>query len=142
QIVGCDEFEKASPYILKAGIALQLTNIIRDVAEDLKRGRIYLPEEDFKTCRCNYDKPETWANSYEFKQVIYIQVRRARKLYEEAQMGLKYLSADARFSIAMALDVYEKILDEVLEKNYDVLGERLYVPLKKKLFLIPSTFAK
>ncbi|MDJ0625534.1 MAG: phytoene/squalene synthase family protein [Candidatus Caenarcaniphilales bacterium] len=122
---------------IKAGIALQLTNIIRDVGEDLHRGRIYLPKEDFQIGKCNFNNPESWKNSEDFKRLISLQITRARSLYKESKKGLKNLSLVGRLSVSSALRVYEEILSEVEKNNYDVLSKRAFVPMSKKIQLLP-----
>lgn len=143
-IVGFNRFfaHVVTENAIKAGIALQLTNIIRDVKEDLDRNRIYLPEEDFKACNCDYNDPQSWKNSKEFKSLIKLQVTRARNYYKTSHKGIKHLDLEGRFSINCALTVYEGILSEVEKRDYDVLSERAYVSLPKKLALLPLILVK
>lgn len=143
-IVGFNRFYEhvVTENAIKAGIALQLTNIIRDVKEDLDRNRIYLPEEDFKTCNCDYNHPEIWKESKEFKALIKVQIKRARDFYKTSHKGIKHLEMEGRFAINCALTVYEGILSEVEKKDLDVLSERAFVPLPKKLALLPLILVK
>jgi len=138
-IVGFDKNHEAEmkEKAIKVGIALQLTNIIRDVGEDLQRGRLYLPLEDFAACSCNPEMPEQWLNTKPFKKLIHLQIKRARALYKEGWSGLRYLGAAGRFSVGTALGVYEEILHSVENNNYDVLNQRAHVTLVKKLSLLP-----
>ena len=122
---------------IKAGVALQLTNIIRDVGEDLDRGRLYLPLEDFAIIGCDPQKPDRWKEQPQFKNLIALQIDRARSLYEEGRRGLKYLEPHGRFAITAALGVYERILNKVEENDYDVLNKRAVVPLSEKILLLP-----
>lgn len=125
-------------YALKAGIALQLTNIIRDIKEDLERGRIYLPKDDFAVFNCNYENTASWVESDKFKELINLQIQRARLLYNEAWQGLKYLNPIGALSIAIALGIYENILNSVEKNNYDVFSQRAFVSLFQKVILLPS----
>ncbi|MDX1919100.1 MAG: phytoene/squalene synthase family protein [Candidatus Caenarcaniphilales bacterium] len=127
---------------IKAGIALQLTNIIRDVKEDLERDRIYLPKEDFETFNCDYNSPSTWRGSKEFNELIKFQVSRAHDLYKTSQKGTKHLEPEGRFAINCALTVYEGILDEVVKRNYDVFSQRAFVPFGRKLSMLPLILLK
>ncbi|MDX1919036.1 MAG: phytoene/squalene synthase family protein [Candidatus Caenarcaniphilales bacterium] len=123
---------------IKAGIALQLTNIIRDVKEDLARGRIYLPLKDFQDCQCDPDDPDSWKDSNNFRRLIRLQIQRARELYKNSWSGLKYLDPTARLGVGVALKSYAAILDEVEKNHYDVLDRRHSTTLSKKIGLLPS----
>lgn len=125
------------PKAVALGIANQLTNILRDVGEDARRGRIYLPLEDLE--RFSYSEKdllngvvdERWRNLMRF------QIARARQFFTEAEQGVSLLSPDARFPVWAALMLYRGIL-EVIEKNqYDVFNQRAYVPNWRKLLYLP-----
>lgn len=129
-------------YAIKAGIALQLTNIIRDINEDLQRNRIYLPKADFEVFNCNYQNPISWHQNDNFNQLVNLQIQRARLLYAESWAGLKYLKPIGGLSIAIALGVYENILNAVENNDYDVFNQRAFVSFPKKVFLLPYLFFK
>jgi 15-cis-phytoene synthase len=133
--------QQMEKHAIAAGVALQLTNILRDVGEDLERERLYLPAEDFAKFSCNLNEPTAWADSQGFKDLIAFEIARARTLYAEGRRGLKYLNWSGRFSVSAALRVYEEILSEIEENNYNVLTERAFVPQKKKIWLMPEAFA-
>jgi phytoene synthase len=121
---------------IKAGIALQMTNILRDVGEDLQRGRIYIPLKDFESCNCNPGQPEKWKDSKEFYRLLYIQMQRTKNLYAESWKGLKFLNPLGKFAVGVALTIYEGILPEIEKNQYDVLEKRAFVSFWKKLFLV------
>ncbi len=125
---------------IEAGIALQLTNIIRDVGEDLTRGRIYIPEEDFLACHCPYEEQSGWGQSEQFKKLIRLQVLRAQDLYQSARPALVYLSPVGRLAVTAALRLYEEILWKVVGRDYQVLGYRAHTTLLDKLGLLPEIF--
>jgi phytoene synthase len=119
------------------GIANQLVNILRDVGEDARRGRIYIPLEDLalfnytETDLMNQVVDERWCELMRF------QIQRARKVYTSAESGISALSPDARFPVWAALMLYSGIL-KVIEKNgYDVFRKRAYVPTAQKLLYLP-----
>jgi 15-cis-phytoene synthase len=126
----------------KAGIALQLTNIIRDIKEDLTLNRVYLPQEDFEQFNCDYFDPSSWKASNKFKALVKFQIERAQKLYKDSQSGIQHLSVDGRFAINSALTVYEGILTVIQKRNYDVFGQRAYLNLGQKLSKLPQILIK
>ncbi|MEL6221702.1 MAG: 15-cis-phytoene synthase CrtB [Cyanobacteria bacterium J06627_8] len=118
------------------GIANQLTNILRDVGEDARRGRIYLPLEDL--ARFNYTEDdlmngvidERWCNLMKF------QIDRAQAFYAQAECGVRKLSKDARWPVWTALMLYRKILNAIERNQYDVFTKRAYVPSIRKFFTL------
>ena len=129
--------KRPEPKAVALGIANQLTNILRDVGEDARRGRIYLPLEDLE--RFKYSEKdllngvvdERWRNLMRF------QIARARQFFADAEHGVSLLSPDARFPVWAALMLYRGIL-EVIEKNqYDVFTQRAYVPSWRKMLYLP-----
>jgi phytoene synthase len=122
------------------GIANQLTNILRDVGEDARRGRIYLPQEDLELF--NYREEDLFAgvNNDQWKQLMQFQIQRARKFYAEAEQGIRHLSKDARFPVWSALMLYRNILTVIEENQYDVFNKRAYVPGWRKFLSLPLAY--
>jgi phytoene synthase len=131
-----------TPQAVALGIANQLTNILRDVGEDARRGRIYLPLEDLEQFR--YSEADLLAGVLDdrWQSLMAFQIQRARQFYAEAETGIRLLSADARWPVWSALDLYRKILDVIEENNYDVFTKRAYVPTFRKLLTLPGTLLK
>ena len=135
------------PYIpikeaIALGIANQLTNILRDVGEDARRGRIYLPLEDL--ARFNYT-PEDLFNGVideRWRELMRFQIKRARQFYAQAQKGIHYLSTDARFPVWAALIHYSRILAKIERNDYDVFSQRAYVPQWQKLRSLPIAWMR
>jgi 15-cis-phytoene synthase len=119
------------------GIANQLTNILRDVGEDARRGRIYLPLEDL--ARFNYTEQDLLKGVVDdrWKQLMQFQIDRARQFYTEAEAGISALSEDARWPVWSALMLYSQILDVIERNGYDVFRQRAYVSGPKKLLALP-----
>ena len=119
------------------GIANQLTNILRDVGEDARRGRIYLPLEDLK--RFNYTETDLFNGVVDdrWQQLMQFQIERARQFYVLAEAGISALSPDARFPVWAALMLYRGILDVIERNRYDVFRKRAYVPATQKLTYLP-----
>jgi 15-cis-phytoene synthase len=121
------------------GIAFQLTNFIRDVGEDLGRGRLYLPQEDldrFGLSRADLVAAAARrAASAPVKALIEYEVRRARAHYAAAAPGVELLAPGSRACIRTAYRLYAGILDEVVRAGYDVFARRATVPTGRRLAL-------
>jgi phytoene synthase len=136
-IIGFEDRE-AIPYALKMGVALQLTNILRDVGEDWRNGRIYLPQDELALFGLSEDdftlgKPtENWRNFIKF------QIDRNRRLYRESMPGIGLLDPDGRFAIAAAAELYQAILDDIEAHNGDVFNRRAYVSKWGKIRRLPG----
>ena len=127
----------AIPYAVKLGVALQLTNILRDIGEDFQQGRIYLPQEDL--ARFHYTETDLARGVIDerFKQLIDFEIARAKKLYAEAWAGIKMLSPDGRLAIVAAADLYRGILDKIVTNDYDVFQKRAHLSKSEKLARLP-----
>ena len=125
------------PEAIALGIANQLTNILRDVGEDARRGRIYLPLEDL--ARFNYTEKDLFNEVVDerWRALMRFQIKRARLLFTEADRGISLLSPDARFPVWAALMLYRGILDAIERNKYDVFRKRAYVPGWRKLLCLP-----
>lgn len=127
----------AVPYAIKLGVALQLTNILRDVGEDWGSGRLYLPQEELATFGVSEGELHAGRVNERWRAFMRFQIARNRRLYEEAWPGIGLLDADGRFAIAAAADVYRAILDDIEAHDYDVFGRRAYVSRWGKLRRLP-----
>ena len=132
--------EEALPYAVKLGIALQLTNILRDVGEDWQAGRLYLPAEElaaFGLCEASIAAGEL---SEQWRRFMRFQIERARQLYAEAMPGIKLLDPDGRFAIAAAAELYSAILERIEANHYDVFHQRAYVSTWGKVRRLPAVW--
>ena len=139
-IAGYDGGEATLERALKLGMAMQITNILRDVGEDLERGRIYLPQElmDKHGVR-QRDLLERRINDG------YVGLMReldgiARNLYREGWRGLPRLRGPAQIAVAVAATAYEGILSAVERNGFDNFNKRASVSGRRKLAMIPSAF--
>jgi 15-cis-phytoene synthase len=128
--------EGASPYAIKLGVALQLTNILRDVSEDAQRGRVYLPAEDMERFGLSGDDILNGRRDQAFQALMRYEIERARGLYEAAWDGIALLSPDGRLAIGAAAAIYRGILDKIEAIDYDVFARRAFVPLAEKLLIL------
>lgn len=108
----------------KLGIAFQLANFIRDVGEDLDRGRIYLPITELQAHGVTREMLENRIVTPQIKSALKEQIRRVRILKEESATGIKLLSADSRSCIEAASELYCGIVDEVEKINYEIFTMR------------------
>jgi 15-cis-phytoene synthase len=126
----------AAPYAIKLGVALQLTNILRDVGEDAARGRVYLPLEDLERFGLTADDILSGRRDGAFRALMRFEIERAHDLYEQSWPGIALLNADGRLAIGAASEIYRGILGKIGASDYDVFRRRAYVPLAQKLLIL------
>ncbi len=127
----------AEPYAIKLGVALQLTNILRDVGEDAQRGRVYLPQEDLERFDLSADEILDGVYDSRFRAMMRFQVERAERLYDESWAGVALLPSDSRFGVAAAARVYRGILDKLVANDYDAYTRRAHLRLREKVARLP-----
>lgn len=136
-ILGSPEPVAAREPARQLGLAFQLTNFIRDVAEDLDRGRTYLPDEDldrFGVTRADLVAAAArGAATPPIRALIEYEVRRARWHYAAAAAGVILLDPASQVCIRTAYVLYGGILDEVVAADYDVFGRRAVVPGRRRM---------
>lgn len=108
----------------KLGIAFQLANFIRDVGEDLERGRVYLPMKELKSSGVTREMLEKRVLTPQIIEALKYQIARVRRLQVEANGGIDLLSPDARPCIRAASELYCGIVDEVEKIDYNVFEKR------------------
>jgi len=106
------------------GVAMQLTNFLRDIKEDWHRGRVYLPLEDLE--RFDYDEEELGRNVVDkrFVELMRFEIGRARRLYALADEGMGYIPRGRRYPVVVARELYAAILDRIEAQDYDVFARR------------------
>ncbi len=109
----------------KCGIALQLTNILRDVREDLARGRVYLPQVELR--QHGYTEADLRAGVADarFERLMAEQIARARRYYDEGEQILRWLESDGRRVCGVLTDRYRALLDAIARRPEAVLHERV-----------------
>lgn len=117
------------------GEAFQLTNFLRDVGEDLDRGRVYLPQEDL--ARFGADPGRRRADG-PWCALMRFEIDRCRDLYARADTGLALLAPAARRAIGAARVLYSGILDEIEANGYDVFTGRARVPRRRKAAVVAA----
>jgi len=119
--------EVADPYASDLGIAFQLSNFLRDVGEDLRRGRVYLPMEDLTAFGVTREHLQHGIVDGPVRRLLAFEVARTRELYRSAASGVRLLHPTSRPCIETALALYGGILDEIEKADYQVLGRRVGV---------------
>ena len=124
--------EVADPYAADLGVAFQLSNFIRDVGEDLQRGRVYLPMEDLEAFDVTREHLQQGVVDARVRRLLAFEVARTREIYRTAAQGVRLLHPTSRPCIETALALYGGILDEVEKADYQVLGRRVSVSKGKR----------
>ena len=122
---------------MRLGIALQLTNILRDVGLDWQAGRLYLPLNELAQFGLSeVDIPRGRVDE-RWRAFMRHQIARTRALYAEAEPGIALLAPEGRFAIAAAANLYRAILEDIEAHDYDVFTRRAHVGLWGKLRRLP-----
>lgn len=125
--------DEAKKYAEDAGIAFQLTNILRDIPEDLDRGRVYLPREDLERFGCCSERLRRRPDDPAFREMMQFQLARARGYYESARRLSGCLDPVGRAVFHVMIRTYSGILDQIERRDYDVFAGRVRVGRWRKL---------
>lgn len=131
---------KAKDYAIDLGLAMQLTNISRDVKEDLDYGRIYLPQDDLT--QFGYSEAELLAGvvNAPFKDLMRFQAQRAKQYFSSGFQLLPYLPHRSRACPAVLGQLYSKVLDCIEDVDYDVLNHRVSLSKAEKVRVMAQTW--
>ncbi|HEX8036941.1 MAG TPA: squalene/phytoene synthase family protein [Ktedonobacterales bacterium] len=132
--------EAALPYAVKLGIALQLTNILRDVGADWQTGRLYLPLDELAHFGLSEADIALGAVDKRWRAFMRFQIARTRALYAEAEPGIALLDPEGRFAIAAAATLYRAILEDIEAHDFDVFRRRARVGSWGKIRRLPRTW--
>ncbi|HEX4699127.1 MAG TPA: phytoene/squalene synthase family protein [Actinomycetes bacterium] len=125
--------DRASRYARTLGEAFQMSNFVRDVAEDLRRGRVYLPQEDLDRFGVTRTDLAPGPTPSQVRELLAFEVARTRALYKAAEPGIDMLHPSSRDCIRTAFVLYAGILDAVERADYQVLDRRVAVPIRRRL---------
>ncbi len=128
-------------YAVELGIAMQLTNILRDVGTDLDLGRIYFPKEDMDRFGVSEEDLVTRKRTLSFRELMKFEAGRARSYYTSAMPGVPMLRPEGRFAVEIAAKVYSAILREIERSNYDVFERRAVVSSTEKYWITGRAIA-
>ena len=123
---------QAKTFAIDLGIALQLTNILRDLKEDAERGRIYLPQQDLRDFGVSEDDLLAGRLTDEFRALMRYQARRAHKYFASGIRLLPLLPPRSRMCTAVLQGLYAEILNRIEAANYDVFSKRISLSALEK----------
>ncbi|EES16416.1 phytoene synthase 2, chloroplastic [Sorghum bicolor] len=127
---------------LALGIANQLTNILRDVGEDARRGRIYLPLDELAQAGLTEEDIFRGKVTDKWRRFMKGQIQRARLFFDEAEKGVAHLDSASRWPVLASLWLYRQILDAIEANDYNNFTKRAYVGKAKKLLSLPVAYAR
>ncbi|MGJ9416376.1 presqualene diphosphate synthase HpnD [Massilia sp. CMS3.1] len=129
-------------YAEKLGLAFQLTNIIRDVGEDARKGRIYLPVNELQQFGVTAQDLLSARHSEKFEALMRFQTERAQAMYDEALALLPKEDRRAQRPGLMMASIYRTLLDEIAHDNFHVLNQRISLTPLRKLWLAWKTYVR
>jgi phytoene synthase len=134
RIFGCSG-ARACEYAVNLGVALQLTNILRDISDDLARGRVYLPLEDLDACGCTVKDLSAGVMSEPVRRLVAFESHRARQFYDRARAA--FPREDRRRLVAPEImrAVYFETLNRIERSGYDVFTARVRVPRPRQAMI-------
>lgn len=120
---------------IEMGIAMQLTNILRDVGEDLWRSRVYLPQDELERFGVSRADLASGRRTEAFRRLMDFQISRARRFYKLGRAGLPFLHSRGRFAVDLASRIYARILNRIEASDYDVFARRAVVSRREKYWI-------
>jgi 15-cis-phytoene synthase len=132
--------EAAFGYARDLGIAMQLTNILRDIKEDKDLGRIYLPREDMAKFGVSEDDIMTERPTKGLIELMQYKVQEAHEYFERAQPGIPMLQRKSQYAIYSASRIYRGILYRIEDAGYNPFPKRVFVPTKEKAAILLSEY--
>lgn len=142
KILGHDNND-AETHAIELGIAMQLTNMLRDIKEDFQRGRIYLPQKEMERFSVTRDTITHEVVDHNFIELMKFQMRRAREFYQKSTVGIARIhDSRSRLVVHLMKNIYAAILDAIEQNHYDVFSQRASVSFPKKLSIAFTIFLK
>ncbi len=136
RIFGCRD-KTAEGYAVKLGAAMQLTNILRDISEDLARDRIYLPQEELASFGVSERQLSLEQNNAAFKNLLRFQIKRCEEFYRDSLAGVKLIdNYRTRFVVLLMQGIYAGILQAIQKNNFDVFSKRARVSRINKILIV------
>jgi len=139
QIFGYTD-EEAKQHAVDLGLAMQLTNIARDVREDLEYDRIYLPQSEMAQFGYSEDELQAGVVNEAFIELMRFQTQRAKDYFHSGFQLLPYLSRRSRACPAVLGQLYRKVLEHIEDADYDVLHHRVALSTREKVRVTAQTW--
>ena len=127
---------RAFEYAKRLGIAMQLTNILRDIKEDKEMGRIYLPEMDLDLFGVSVQDILNERMTPQLRALMKFQIKRADRYYSEAIPGISLLKTESQYAIYSSAKIYRGILRKIEAQNYNPFLNRVFVPPIQKIGIL------
>ena len=124
----------------QCGVALQLTNILRDVAEDARNGRVYLPQDELRRFGVTAEDFSGNQLTPALKELFAFQAERAYRYYAQAAPLIRLVDPVGRPVLGAIMGIYRGLLDEIVKREYNVLAERVSLPGWKKAWIALAAF--
>ena len=140
EVFGYDD-EAAKEYAIDLGIAMQLTNILRDVKEDAQRGRIYIPLDELAAFGYSEQQLIDGVVNEQFMDLMRHQVARARRYFASGSRLMPLIGVRARACSGVLAGVYGALLDSIERSGYDVFQRRIGLSTRRKLLIMAKTWA-
>jgi phytoene synthase len=135
-------WETLEQHAADLGIAFQLTNFIRDIAEDLARGRVYLPQASLDQFGVDRDRLRRGVVDESIRNLLAFEIERARSHYRAAAPGIELVDPASRECLRTALGLYGEILDEIERHDYDVFSRRRSVSVRRRVSVGGAAFVR
>jgi phytoene synthase len=139
-VLGCQQ-AAALPHAVDLGVAMQLTNVLRDVGEDACQGRLYLPLQDLDRFGCDPEAILRGRPNGQFSRLMAFEIDRARSIYAQARLGYPALSPSGRLTALAGERLYAAILNRIEENGFDVFSTRAHVSTSRKIGALPGIAA-
>ncbi len=133
---------KAKEYAVDLGMAMQLTNILRDLKEDMERDRVYLPLDEIERFGYSVEELEGGVVNEQFLQLMSFQADRARRYFDSGFNLLPYLSPRSRACPAVLAELYRHILTRIERRGFNVFEERVHLSRREKYFVTARTWVR
>ena len=128
--------KRAFEYAKLLGIAMQLTNILRDIKEDKEMGRIYLPQADLSVFGVSNQDILNEKMTPQLRALMKFQIKRADRYYSEAIPGISLLKTESQYAIYSAARIYRGILRQIEARNYNPFSSRVFVSSTQKIGIL------
>lgn len=135
----------AEPLAERCGLAFQLTNIIRDVKEDVAMGRVYFPQEDLAQCgltAADLASPSTDLDVARIRPLLAMEADRARDCYRSGEDLIPMVNEDSQPALWVLITIYRRLLDKIAANQYDVFRERVRLTVREKLTILGKGMLK
>jgi phytoene synthase len=120
----------------KCGVALQLTNILRDLKEDARQDRVYLPLDELRQFDYSVDQLKRGVVNEQFRRLMQFQIDRAERFYRQGAELIVWLQSEGRRTFGMIMATYAALLEKIQRRPGDVLERRIRLSLPKKLGIV------